>query len=101
MSRSEPERAFEEPWHAEIFALAVGLSEAGVFTWPEWAETFGRHRARDGDYWLDWIAALEEMLKTRGLATPADLDALKAAWRQAYETTPHGQPVLLGEDNRL
>ena len=31
-----PERPFAEPWQAELFALTVALSEAGVgaSTWP-------------------------------------------------------------------
>ena len=29
---------FEEPWQAQVFALAVSLSERGLFTWGEWAE---------------------------------------------------------------
>ena len=27
----EPEQAFAAPWHAEVFALAVHLNEAGAF----------------------------------------------------------------------
>src|SRR5207237_2404517 len=30
---------FAEPWQAEVFALAVKLSEQGHFTWKEWAST--------------------------------------------------------------
>ena len=33
---------FNEPWEAEAFALAVHLSEAGHFTWPEWVEVFSQ-----------------------------------------------------------
>ena len=29
----EPEQAFAAPWHAEAFALAVHLNEAGHFCW--------------------------------------------------------------------
>ena len=29
-------RAFQQPWHAQAFALAVALPRAGLFTWPEW-----------------------------------------------------------------
>ncbi|HYM25496.1 MAG TPA: nitrile hydratase accessory protein, partial [Vicinamibacterales bacterium] len=28
---------FAEPWQAQAFALAVKLSDAGYFTWKEWA----------------------------------------------------------------
>jgi hypothetical protein len=30
---------FAEPWEAQSFALAVKLSELGLFTWNEWAAT--------------------------------------------------------------
>ena len=33
----EPEQAFAAPWHAEVFALAVHLNEAGHFCWAEWS----------------------------------------------------------------
>ena len=29
---------FAEPWQAQAFALTVRLSEAGFFTWREWAD---------------------------------------------------------------
>ena len=32
------EPVFAEPWEAQAFALAVSLSERGVFTWSEWTE---------------------------------------------------------------
>jgi hypothetical protein len=28
---------FREPWEAQAFALALSLSERGVFSWKEWA----------------------------------------------------------------
>jgi len=33
--------AFREPWEARAFAMVIKLHEAGLFTWPEWAETLG------------------------------------------------------------
>jgi len=33
---------FNEPWEAQAFALAVRLSEAGCFTWAEWAMTLSQ-----------------------------------------------------------
>jgi hypothetical protein len=40
-----PEKAFDAPWHAEVFALAVHLNEGGYFDWPEWASRFGENLA--------------------------------------------------------
>ena len=28
---------FKEPWQAQAFAMAVTLSEAGLFSWQEWS----------------------------------------------------------------
>jgi nitrile hydratase accessory protein len=95
---------FAEPWHAQVFAITVKLSEEGHFTWPEWAEAFGaalKHAAAEGgpadgsNYYEVWLDALETMLRDRGLAAAADLRALKQAWTEAYLTTPHGKPVRL------
>jgi nitrile hydratase accessory protein len=95
---------FAEPWQAQAFALTVDLSRAGHFTWPEWAETFGavlaeataRGAPDDGSaYWAHWLTALERIALARGLGTAPELDARTEAWREAYRTTPHGQPVVL------
>ena len=31
---------FEEPWHAQVFAITVALNEAGIFQWTDWAHQF-------------------------------------------------------------
>jgi nitrile hydratase accessory protein len=90
--------------HAPAFALAVRLSEAGCFTWSEWATALGQEtkaaRARgDPDlgrtYYLYWLNALEHICITKGLVGPEDMHRRLAAWRSAYLRTPHGQPVEL------
>ena len=96
--------AFAEPWHAQVFAITVKLSEEGHFAWPEWAEQFGAGLKRaaeaggpsDGsDYYDVWLATLEALLVARGLATKGALSELKQAWTEAYLSTPHGAPVTL------
>ena len=42
LPRDEDGPVFNEPWEAKAFALAVGLSEAGCFTWPEWVRIFSQ-----------------------------------------------------------
>ena len=95
---------FAEPWHAELFALTVKLSESGHFAWPEWAAHFGAMLRRaaqagapkDGSAYYDiWLAALESLLVDRGLASATGLADAKQAWTAAYLRTPHGQPVQL------
>ena len=97
-----PEKPFAEPWQAELFALTVALSDAGRFTWGEWAAAFGatlRHhgaeRELDGssDYYAAWLDALETLLDGTGLAPRDRAAAARARWEAAYLSTPHGQPV--------
>ena len=101
---TEPERPFAEPWHAQIFALTHALAKAGNFAWPEWAAHFGRALdaaqgaggPTDGsDYYDVWLAALEAFLIESNHADREHLTDLRAAWTEAYLTTPHGEPVEL------
>lgn len=95
---------FDEPWQAQLFALTVALSEAGLFSWADWTEVFGATLARHGlnrtldggaDYHAAWLEALEGLLAARGLAARDQVAALRDAWEAAYLSTPHGQPVRL------
>ena len=104
MNAPDIERPFEAPWHADLFAVTHALARAGVFTWTDWAETFGAALAdadkagapRDGStYYEIWLEALEGFLGEHGLADAPALSGLKAAWTEAYLSTPHGEPVTL------
>lgn len=97
---------FDEPWHAQVFAMTVALSEAGRFSWAEWTEAFGATLARHGlsrdldgseDYYAAWLETLEGLLARLGLAEPERVEATRDAWEAAYLATPHGQPVRLGD----
>ena len=104
-----PKKAFDAPWHAEVFALAVHLNEGGYFDWPEWAGRFGENLAAaktfkigvveglDGsdDYYQIWLQTLIELMQEKGLVDAKMLASIKAQWREAYLTTPHGKPVHL------
>ena len=90
-----PEAPFDEPWQAQAFALAVALNERGLFTWGEWASTFAPLNAGT-DYWTAWLTALERIVEVKGAADDGDLARLFAAWRDAADRTPHGEPIVLG-----
>ena len=99
---------FDDPWQAQLFALTVALSEAGHFTWARWAQAFGatlkRHgagRALDGsaDYYAAWLETLETLLDQSGLAPLAAAALVKHRWEAAYLSAPHGQPVLLADQD--
>jgi nitrile hydratase accessory protein len=104
LPREKDGPVFAEPWQAQAFAMAVKLSEAGHFTWNEWADALGaelkaaadRGEPDDGSrYYEHWLAALERLVMKKGLTDRATLVARKEAWAQAYRHTPHGQPVEL------
>jgi nitrile hydratase accessory protein len=105
LPRDEAGPVFAEPWQAQVFALAVKLSEQGHFTWKEWAGALadeikaagGRGEPDDGArYYYHWLAALERLVVAKKLSDPAALLARKEAWADAYRRTPHGKPVELG-----
>lgn len=97
---------FSAPWQAQVFAMTVRLSEAGVFTWSEWAASLSAAIADPatvpGDlddaneiYYRQWLAALESLLDARGILPGAVLDAHTERWRAAAMATPHGEPIEL------
>ena len=95
---SPPETpTFAEPWQAQVFALAVGLSERGLFSWSEWSEALGAEiaRAPERGYYESWLEALEALLAAKGAASRDELAAHAAAWREAAEAPPHGRPIEL------
>ena len=90
-----PERPFDEPWHAQAFALA--LHDEGRFAWPDFSAELGRVLREPGgdDYWASWLAALERVVVAHGLTSDDGLDGRRDAWRRAARATPHGQPITL------
>jgi nitrile hydratase accessory protein len=104
LPRDEGGPVFAEPWQAQAFALAVKLSEAGHFTWKEWAAALAaelqaaadRGAPDDGSHYYDhWVAALERLVAEKGLTNPGELVERKEAWADAYRHTPHGKPIEL------
>jgi nitrile hydratase accessory protein len=100
----DPEPVFAEPWEAHAFALAVKLSEAGLFTWSEWSAALAEELAAasrrgepdDGSrYYHHWLAALERLVAAKNLIAASFLAARKEEWAEAYHRTPHGSPVTL------
>jgi nitrile hydratase accessory protein len=102
MNIPTPPANFKAPWHGQAFALAVTLNEAGVFGWPEWTQAFGesldtmrKDTPLDGsdDYYTAWIATLERILCDRDVVAADALAQMKKNWAEAFNTTPHGNPV--------
>lgn len=104
LPRDEGVPVFAEPWQAQAFALAVKLSDEGHFAWKEWAAELAdeltaaasRGEPDDGSrYYHHWLAALERLVESKGLADATALAARKEEWAEAYRRTPHGKPVEL------
>lgn len=102
--RGDDEPVFDEPWQAEVLALAYGLAERGVFTPAQWSEALGaelRKAEAEGKpddqhtYYQAALTALEGLLSAHGGVGDETLAARVEAWRRAYLRTPHGQPVEL------
>ena len=76
------------------------LNEAGVFQWSEWADTLGAEltSAPERPYYESWLAALEKLVKAKGVVTEPERLARIEAWDRAAKATPHGQPILLSRD---
>ena len=103
-SREEIKKPFDEPWHAELFAVTVHLSERKLFSWPEWTDAMGEQirevkliRPIDGsnDYYNIWLQALIELISTKGITDVETISDVQDRWAAAYGNTPHGKPVKL------
>lgn len=104
LARHDSEPVFDEPWQAQVLALAANLVEQGVFTAGQWSDALGvalRDAQARGEpdnpqtYYQSALAALEQLLDADGRLSAARVANRVEDWRQAYLHTPHGQPVEL------
>lgn len=95
---------FQAPWEAQAFAMTLAMYEKGLFTWPEWAASLSQtirdaQAAGDPDtgenYYVHWLAALEQIVTSKNLLDRTALAERKQAWQHAALHTPHGQPIVL------
>jgi nitrile hydratase accessory protein len=102
--RDEEGPVFREPWEAQAFAMALSLHERGLFTWKEWAAALAEEikRAQAGGdpdlgntYYRHWLATLEKLVATKGVASLQTQHRYRDAWDHAADRTPHGSPIEL------
>lgn len=96
----DPERPFDAPWQAQVFAMTVALNEAGQLDWSRWAQALGAQlqdqtEVTNAAYYAAWLAAFETVLLEDGIAEAGQISDLTAAWHDAARATPHGQPIEL------
>ena len=69
--KDEQQPVFAEPWEAHAFAIAVKLSEKGLFKWSDWTNALDEEikEAKDqgqpnfgNTYYQFWLSALETIL---------------------------------------
>jgi nitrile hydratase accessory protein len=98
---------FGQPWHAEDFATSLALSQAGLFSWAEWVETFSQEirtnpQRSDEDseaaYYRQWLAALETVLEKHTTLTSEEIAETAEHWRRSYLNTPHGKPIAFSRE---
>jgi nitrile hydratase accessory protein len=104
LARRDGDPVFEEPWQAQVLAVAFALTEGGLFTPSAWSAALGeelRRAERAGEpdtadtYYRSALAALERLTASGGAVTPQALALRAEDWRQSYLDTPHGKPVEL------
>ena len=104
LRRKDSDPTFDEAWQAQSLAIADTLVDAGVVTATRWAEALGselKSAARAGatddadTYYRAVLGALEKLLRQIEIIGREELDARVDAWRQAYLSAPHGEPVEL------
>ncbi len=104
LKRLDSDPVFDETWQAQVLAMADRLAASGVFTPTQWSATLGEELVRAEEvgqpdtpmtYYEAALKALERLLEDGGQVTPEARSERRAAWEEAYHTTPHGQPVKL------
>ena len=102
--KEEIYKAFEQPWHAEVFALTVHLSEINLFSWSEWTESLSKQisevKLRGGiyssdDYYDLWLQALIELISMKGITDAKTILHMQNLWTDAYMNSAHHGPVNL------
>ena len=99
------DKNFQKPWHAQIFAITVSLSENKVFEWCEFSDFLAHeikmdnNQTRNGsdDYFYSWVKALEKLLIKKKITSFTRMDEIKNLWSSAFLNTPHGKPVKIGD----
>ena len=99
-ARRDDEPIFDEPWQAQVLAIAFNLIEKGVFSASHWSDALGAELKRaDGcgepdvpqTYYQSALAALEALLAADGYIAADNLTARIEAWRRAYRARVPGR----------
>ena len=83
--------------------MADLLIQQGLLDAGDWAQTLGEQLARhqgDGNdtieaYYQAVLAALQQLLGQQSVLPSAEVEQRERAWKAAYLSTLHSQPVVL------
>ena len=90
--------AFDAPWHARVFALAVAENEADRLSWPDWTARLattlrnsGLSQSLDGgdDYFLAWLDTLESVLVEEGRIDRGEIELARAELAKTHAHAQH------------
>lgn len=98
--------AFDEPWQAQVYGMAQVLIESGRIEPNSWAMAMRAaisKRLESGapDSTDTYFAAVTDALESVMSLEKKEMGSAVEAWREAYETTPHGKPVKLNANPKL
>jgi len=73
--RKNGELVFDAPWEGRSFGLALAAHEQGLFEWDEFRQCLISTIAAQptGDYYEQWLQALEGLLVEKGVLTSEEL----------------------------
>ncbi len=100
---------FDEPWQAEVLAIADTLVQNGMFSASAWSDALGAALKQaessgaaddQGTYYRCVLRALEGLVDMHSEIDQQAMTGKRKDWEQAYLLTPHGQPVKLKIDQQ-
>lgn len=104
LAATDGEPAFEQPWQAQVLAIADTLVQSGLFSASAWSDALGAELKRaiergEADnqetYYRCALQALETLVAANSEIDRKAMQGKRDDWEQAYLLTPHGQPVEL------
>lgn len=104
LAAADGEPAFDEPWQAEVLAIADTLVQNGLFSAASWSAALGAELKQAGEngaadnqetYYRCALNALESLVAANSEIDMKAMAGKRNDWEQAYLSTPHGQPVEL------
>ena len=99
---------FDEAWQAQALAIADTLVQNGLFSASEWSQALGDELAaaaadnasdNQETYYACVLNALEKLVARHSEIDREAMLGKRKDWEQAYLSTPHGQPVMLPDDD--